>query len=86
MKLFINNKNLLWYHHDVAVNHVRIILPVIWNRAQLIEAEQKSSENALELLNSLGLESVTYIAKKFKCVILNSGVVTPLVSEYHLEF
>ncbi len=29
MKLFINNKNLLWYHHNVAVNHVRIILPVI---------------------------------------------------------
>ncbi len=75
MKFFINNKNLLWYHYNVAVNHVRIILPVIWNRAQLSKAEQKSSENALELLNYLGLESVTYSAKKFKCVPLNSGIV-----------
>ena len=60
MTFFFNNKNLLWYHHDIAVNHVRIVLSVICNRSQFNEAEQKNSENALELLNSLGLESVTY--------------------------
>ena len=43
-----------------------MVLPVICNRSQLNEAEQKNSENALELLNSLGLESVTYGGKIVK--------------------